>query len=151
MTDPETWKRIKEVAERRRDASARGLARSTTRAQEARQKLQLLLDYRLDYRTRFDAASQAGMRGEWLRNYQVFLGNLEQAIALQTEAVRARDNEVAEAQIRVDADQRRAESYRILDERKSAASLVDERRREQRMQDEMATRPVPGFVAHSES
>jgi flagellar FliJ protein len=151
MTNPDSWMRIKKVAEQRRNVSARGLARLVTRVREAQEKLQLLHDYRLDYRTRFQSAARMGMRGEWLRNYQTFIVNLEQAIALQTDAVMALENEVAAAQARVHGEQRRAESYQIIDDRRSDASLTRERRRQQRLQDEMATRAVPKMVANGES
>lgn len=140
MTNPDSWMRIKRVAEERRDTSARGLARLMTRARDSRQQLQLLLDYRLDYRARFDSASRTGMRGEWLRNYQTFLANLEQAIALQTAALKGLEDEVAVAQARLNGEQRRAESYQIIDDRRSSASLTREQRQQQRLQDEMASR-----------
>lgn len=140
--------RIKQVAEQRRDVSARGLARLVTRAGEAQGRLQLLLDYRQDYSARFEAASRTGMRGEWLRNYQTFLANLERAIALQTDTVTALQDEVAAAKSHLSGEQRRAESYQIIDDRRSSASLIRERRRQQRLQDEMATRSVPKLVAN---
>ena len=87
MTEAESWSRIKEVAVKRRDESARGLALFVHRAKEAQQKLDLLLEYRLDYCARFERASRAGIRGEALRNYQTFLGNLEKAIAAQNETI----------------------------------------------------------------
>ena len=151
MTNADSWRRIKQVAEQRRDASARSLAGLVKRAKEADDKRRLLLEYRLDYHARFEQASRTGMRGEWLRNYQTFLANLEQAIALQTEALNALQQEVVEAKVRVDSEQRRAESYQIIDDRRSSASDTRERRRQQRLQDEMATRVVPHLVANGES
>ena len=148
MTSANSWMRIKEVAEQRRDASARGLARLVTRAREADENRQLLLEYRSDYHARFETASRTGMRGEWLRNYQTFLAKLEQAITLQTEAMTALQQEVAEAKARVDSEQRRADSYQIIDDRRNHANLAGERRRQQRLQDEMATRAIPGLLAN---
>ena len=87
MTHPDCWMRIKQVAEQRRDVSARGLARLMTRVREAQQKLQLLHDYRCDYRARFETAARAGMRGAWLRDYQTFILNLEQAIEFESQVV----------------------------------------------------------------
>ena len=151
MTHPDCWMRIKQVAEQRRDVSARGLARLMTRVREAQQKLQLLHDYRCDYRARFETAARAGMRGEWLRDYQTFILNLEQAIALQTDAVMTLEREVTAAQSRVHGEQRRADSYQIIDDRRNDATHTRERRRQQRLQDEMATQAVPKFVANGES
>jgi flagellar FliJ protein len=151
MTNPDSWMRIKQVAEQRRDVSARGLARLVTRATHAQQKLQLLLEYRLDYRARFESASRRGMRGEWLRNYQMFIANLEQAIALQTNTVTAMRHEVSEAKRRVDGEQRRVESYQIIDDHRSGVALTREQRAEQRLQDEMASRVIPQLAANGES
>jgi flagellar FliJ protein len=151
MTHADSWGRIKRVAEQRRDASASSLARQVTRAKEAQQKLQVLLEYRQDYRTRFETASRTGMRGEWLRNYQKFLSNLEQAITLQTDAMTALQQEIAEKKKQVDHEQRRAESFRIIADQRSDAADMRERRRQQRLQDEMATRTIPQFVANTQS
>jgi flagellar FliJ protein len=151
VTKPDSWRRIKQVAEQRRDVSARGLAQLVIRAREAQQKLELLVQYRLDYRVRFESASRTGMRGEWLRNYQTFLANLEQAITLQKEAIAAIQHEVGAAKKQVDGEQRRAESYQIIDDRRSSANLDRERRRQQRLQDEMATLVVPKMVAVGEN
>lgn len=151
MTNPESWSRIKEVALKRRDDSARGLARAVRRETEARQKLDLLIEYRLDYRARFERASRAGIRGETLRNYQKFLANLEQAIAQHTQTVNALQNDVAAARSQVHREQRRADSYEILEERRNSASLAHERRREQKFTDELATRPLPRIAANNES
>ena len=151
MTHADSWGRIKRIAEQRRDVSAGSLARLVTRAMEAEQKLQVLLEYRQDYRTRFESASRTGMRGEWLRNYQSFLTNLEQAITLQTAAMTVLQQEIAEAKKQVDDEQRRAESFRIIDDQRSDAALMRERRRQQRLQDEMATRTIPQFAAKVES
>lgn len=138
MTNPHSWMRIKEVAKQRRDTGARGLAQLVTRLVEAQGKLRLLHEYRGDYRTRYDNALHNGMAGEWFRNYQSFLANLDHAIALQTDVVTALEHDVAEAKKQVDSDQRRTDSYQIIDDRRTRDSLVRERRSHQRLQDEMA-------------
>ena len=146
MTSSQAWSRIKEIAGERRDESARTLAGIATRARDAQQQLELLLGYRLDYRARFDTAVRAGIRGEALRNFQGFLANLEQAIALQTQATKAIEHEMSIARQRVVADQRRAESYQVIDDRRANVTLAQERRNDQRLQDEMASRPAPAMA-----
>jgi flagellar FliJ protein len=150
MTYSDSWARLKEVAIKRRDERARGLARLVRRAREAQQKLDLLIEYRLDYRARFDHASRSGIRGESLRNYQTFLANLEQAITQQTETITGLRQEVAAAQREVDGEHRRAESYQVIEDRRVSATLSHERRRQQKLQDELATRPLPRIVTSSE-
>lgn len=143
MHNPDSWMRIQQVAERRRDVSARDLAQLVIKANAAEQKLQMLLEYRLDYRNRFDAASRAGMRGEWLRNYQSFIANLEQAIAQQNAVIAGLRREVADARRQVNGEQRRAESYQIIGDRRNDAALMEERKRQQRLQDEIAMQLAP--------
>jgi flagellar protein FliJ len=151
MTNHDSWTRIKELAVQRRDESARGLAKIVKRAHAAQQKLELLLEYRADYRARFDAASRTGMRGESLRNYQAFLANLEQAITLQSDAIAALDRELSDAKRHVDGAHRRAESYQVIDDRRSNVVMTRERRRAQRQQDEMASRIGPRWTVKSEN
>jgi len=119
------------------------------RAGEAQAKLNLLLEYRADYHERYQNALQKGMGGEWFRNYQTFLANLDQAITLQSDAVAALHREIAEAKKRVDSDQRRTESYQIIDDQRATDTLTRERRRQQRLQDEMATPTAQRLVENS--
>ena len=139
MTGRDSWMRIMEVAKQRRDTGARGLARMVARAGEAQGKLNLLLEYRADYHERYENALRQGIGGEWFRNYKTFLANLDQAVALQSDAVTALLHDIALAKKRVDSDQRRTESYQIIDDQRVNETLAHERRREQRVQDEMAT------------
>jgi flagellar FliJ protein len=140
MTSPNTWMRLKNVAEQRRDASARGLVRASTAMKDAQQKLQLLLDYRLDYQSRLERASRLGIRGEGLLNYQRFLANLEKAVEQQTAVLEGLQRGVTNAQQQVNSDHRRTESYQVLDDRCTEAADTKDRRRQQANQDEMATR-----------
>jgi len=151
MNHPEAWTRIKEVAERRRDASARVLADMMRRANAAQQQLILLREYRLDYGTRLQHASRDGVGSGCLRNYQKFLANLEEAITLQIGTIASLEQAVAQARREVNGEQRRAESYRIIDDRRSSEASVRERRRAQGLQDEMAIRVVAQSVANGES
>jgi flagellar protein FliJ len=140
MNNPNSWMRLKSVAEQRRDESARCLVRASTELKNAQQKLQLLLDYRLDYQTRLDRASRMGIRGEGLVNYQRFLANLERAVEQQTAVLAGLKHGVAKAQQKVNVDHRRTESYQVLGDRRTEAADVQDRRRQQAQQDEMATR-----------
>ena len=58
--------------------------------------------------------------------------------------------EVAAAQREVNGEHRRAESYQIIEDRRTNASLSHERRRQQKLQDELATRPLPRIAASGE-
>jgi len=140
MNNPNSWMRLKDVAEQRRDASARGLALVAAELAKAQQKLQLLLDYRLDYQMRLERASRGGIRGEGLRNYQTFLANLEKAVDQQMAVLEDLRRSVAKAQHQVNSDHRRTESYQVLDDRRTLAADSKDRRTQQAAQDEMATR-----------
>jgi len=140
MKNPNSWMRLKDVAEQRRDASARGLALVAAELAKAQQKLQLLLDYRLDYQMRLERASRGGIRGEGLRNYQTFLANLEKAVDQQMAVLEDLRRSVTKAQHQVNSDHRRTESYQVLDDRRTLAADSKDRRTQQATQDEMATR-----------
>jgi flagellar FliJ protein len=150
MSNPSSWMRLKDVAEQRRDVSARGLARVATELSNAQDKLNLLLEYRIDYQTRLERASRSGIRGEGLRNYQSFLANLEKAVDQQMAVLEDLKRGVAKAQQQVNADHRRTESYQVLDDRCTLAADTKDRRVHQAQQDEMATRTQLRLVRNTD-
>ena len=138
--NPDSWMRLKQIAEQKRDVTARRYANLATQRKDAQQKLQLLLDYRLDYQARLESASRMGIRGEGLRNYQGFLANLERAIEQQTDLMTTLQTEVSAAQKKVSLEHRRIESFQVLDDRRTDLADTKDRRRQQALQDEMANR-----------
>ena len=64
----------------RLDEATRQLGKLIAGEQEASQRLDLLVQYRDEYQAKFIAAASSGLGPEAWRNYQHFLGRLDQAI-----------------------------------------------------------------------
>lgn len=140
------WSRLKSLAEDRRDSTSAKLAEAVTQRDTARQKLEMLVDYRRDYDGRLAQTATGGIDVEKLKSYRQFLVNLQRAIDQQTELVVQAQQRVAQARAQWLAEQRRVDSFRILDERRTAAEHRESNRREQKLTDELALR-MPAAVA----
>lgn len=145
MNHDTNWKLLQHLAEEKRDAAARALAGLIRERNAAGDKLQLLVDYRQDYHARFDAAQRQGIDGERLRNFRAFLANLERAIEQQTDIMASAQERVETAQSAWQVEARTAQSFRVLDDRQTAEAAQLDRRHQQRLQDEFASRMKMGF------
>ena len=144
MKHPTDWTRLKDLAEDRRDVQSTRLAEALAQHDTARQKLELLVDYRREYDSRLSDSATGGIDAEKLRSYRQFLVNLQRAIDQQAEVVAQAQQRVAQAQTQWSAEQRQVDSFRVLDERRTAAVTRAENRREQKLIDEFAARlPLP--------
>jgi flagellar FliJ protein len=132
--------RIMDAGER---TQAEKLAVSETRVAESERKLKELEQYRADYQRAYTDRVAAGMGSASLRDYQLFLARLAEAVRQQTQAVamtRAdRDRELKRWQ---DAA-RRAKAIDHVVENWQAEDRRDADRREQRDSDERAQRRKP--------
>ncbi len=135
-----SWVLLKDLAQHDTDASVKAMAALLRRGQDAQAQLRLLIDYRTDYRLRLDNAAKNGIGGETLRNFRVFLGNLENAIDQQTNAVAQLQGQFASAKAAWEKHKRRVDSYQVLGDRQVTAARRAEESREQKQMDEMATR-----------
>jgi flagellar protein FliJ len=133
----EMVKKVVDDLERRK---AEALAASERRVSESETKLTELEAYRAGYVLDFALRAQAGMNGASARDYQVFLGRLDEALRQQSQAVigiRAqRDSELQNWQ---DAAQR-AEAIGHTVERWQSEERNLLERREQRDSDERSQR-----------
>ena len=140
LQDTPSWIVLKQVAQHTTDGSAKRLSDLARRRQAAQQQLQMLLDYRADYQARLESATRNGIRGEGLRNFSAFLVNLEVAIEQQSNVLTTLQEDVFVATTAWKKDQRRVDSYQVLDERQATAQRKSDNRVQQGLQDEMATR-----------
>jgi flagellar FliJ protein len=144
MTPPRVWLHLKNLAAQKRDASARKLRDSLSRRVDAQRKLDALIRYRQDYQAKLDAAKRSGIGADGLRNYQMFLANLERAIDQQTDALQVMESDVGFAQTDWQHTQQRVDSLDTLDGRRAQATSEVEARREQKLTDEFAARRARG-------
>src|SRR5574340_394548 len=133
-----------ELTQARMDEAARRLGQLLASEQEIEQTLEMLLQYRDDYERRFREAAQNGMnRDEW-RNFQSFLGRLDEAVDQQRQRV-MQSKELTAAGQKAWIDQRtRAKAFDTLSERHRADAARAEAKAQQRAQDEQAAKNFRG-------
>lgn len=136
-----------ELTQSRLDDATRELGRLLASERADEQKLELLENYRKEYQARFMAAAQAGLGPEAWRNFQSFLGKLDDAVDHQTRIVtQARARSAAGQQAWV-AQRTKSQAYDKLSQRFEAREAGKEARREQKFVDEHATK---NFFANRE-
>ncbi len=133
-------KRLLEIAETTAESAAASLGALNRQLQQHEEKLLLLFKYRDEYQQRLRNATGSGLDGAGLRNFHEFLERLEQAI-LQQHAV------VVEARTRVECGrndwqlkQRKSKAFGTLAQRFDTTARRDQAGREQKLQDDFASR-----------
>lgn len=140
MSKPFALQTVLELMQQRADEATNRLARLIAAEQDAATKLKLLDDYRDEYARRFHDASQEGLTPQQWRNFQQFLGRLDEAIAQQREVVaRSRSNTTA-GKAAWQEQQVKLKAFDTLAERHHQAEEKRENRREQKQTDEIAAR-----------
>ena len=101
----------------------------------------MLQQYRDEYATRFTLAAQNGLtRSEW-HNYQEFINRLDEAIDAQRLAVAQQVRNTAAGQGVWLKQQTKLKAFDTLSDRHFASENAKEQKREQKIQDEFASRP----------
>jgi flagellar FliJ protein len=133
-------KQLLEIAEATTDTAAASLGALNRQLQRQDEKLQVLFKYRDEYQERLRRAGSTGLDGARLRNFHDFLERLEQAI-LQQHAL------VIEARQRVEcgrtdwqSKQRKSNAFGTLELRFDLATRRHDATREQKLQDDFASR-----------
>src|SRR5215831_14237156 len=142
MTRSERMKPVQELVGAAERQEAKQLADSEEKLAACERKLDELKQYEEDYRKGFNARATAGMGGRGLRDYQLFLSRLAEAIRQQTKIV---------ATARSERDARQEGWREAARSRKAIGHVVENwqaeerrhaERREQRDSDERAQRRV---------
>ena len=99
-----------------------------------------MLQYRKDYQLRFEEEAKKGMSPADMKNFQDFIGRLDQAIKMQQGAI-----EKAKAGVQTGRDElmdttRKMKSFDTLAQRHIEAEKKQEAKSEQRTQDEYSGR-----------
>ncbi|MGD2118275.1 MAG: flagellar export protein FliJ [Chromatiales bacterium] len=87
MNASDKFRPVLRVAENREQTAAKQFGKSQQHRREQEEKLENLKQYHLEYLERFQQSASNGMSASQLREYQLFLNNLEQAIAEQEKLV----------------------------------------------------------------
>lgn len=140
MAHPTALETLIELTSKASDDAAKRLGKAVKATEDAEQKLALLMQYRDDYAARFQAHLQAGLSASGYRNFQLFLGKLEEAIKGQQRVVQDTQRRAGHARSAWQESERKRMSYDTLATR---ARIVEERkelRRDQKQTDEFAAR-----------
>jgi flagellar FliJ protein len=140
MRSTETLETVLEHARAERDAAFAGLRQAEAAAAAARGQAEQLETYRADYRRRWTGRFRESGTIGLLQCVQGFAGRLDQAIAMQSDAVRQSEARVERARAALLERERRVAAVEKLIARRQAEIRLDADRREQRQTDETAAR-----------
>ena len=107
---------------------------------EAIQKLQLLLDYRQTYAQRLQQDMRNGLQMLNYHNYQHFLSALDKAVEQQQQAVQRQLHQVEQQRQAWQHCERKRLAFATLNTRTHNRKLIQEQKREQKLNDEFAGR-----------
>jgi len=140
VTRPFPLQTVLELMRSRNDQATQRLATLIATEQSAQRKLAMLLQYRDEYSARFRLALQEGLgQPEW-RNYQDFLGRLDEAIRQQQQTVALQAAHTAAGQAEWQQQRSRRKAFDTLSERHRARETRHDLKQEQKLQDEFAAR-----------
>lgn len=140
MSKPFALQTVLDLMQTRADDATQLLARLIASERNAKDKLEMLQKYRDEYATRFRLAAQNGLSpGQW-RNYQDFLNRLDEAIDSQAQAVAVQAQRTASGQTHWQQQRTKLKAFDTLSERHFASENAREQKRDQKTQDEFASR-----------
>ncbi len=131
---------VQKVLDRKEKDRARELGEAQTRLSAAEVKLKDLEQYRQDYEQAFQQRAMAGQPVRALRDFQVFLARLDQAIQQQRQVVAATRNDVSGHSTRWQSAARQVKAVDSVVDRWQGEERVAQDRREQKETDERAQR-----------
>ena len=147
MPKPTPLQTLIELSQTRLDDATRQLGQLLASERADEEKLVLLNNYRQEYQNRFLAAAQEGMGPEAWRNYQSFLGKLDEAVEHQSRIVtQAKARRTAGQQSWL-AERTKVQAYDKLHQRAMARETSREYRQEQKAADEHS---VKNFLGRTE-
>lgn len=127
-----------ELAERRRDAARKALQDVRGARAAAQAQLDQLTGYAAETQSRWGMRANAAVQPEVMYHHYRFMGRLDHAIGLQTEAVRGQDQRVDKALQALREAELRLSSLRKALEHRQRVQEVRQQRREQKETDERA-------------
>ena len=140
MTKPFSLQTVLELMQARADEATQHLARLIANERDAKNKLAMLQQYRDEYASRFRQAAQNGLSQREWHNYQEFLNRLDEAVDLQTKTVAQQVQHTVAGQSNWQQHRKKLKAFDTLSDRHFANENAQELKREQKTQDEFATR-----------
>ena len=140
MANPASIETLLELANREADEASERLGAALRAATEADDKFNMLVQYRNDYAERCQANLENGLSSSTYSNYRSFMLKLDQAISGQLEVVRSCRKRSDDAHAFLMACEQKKMSYGKLASRAHAEVQRKEARRDQKLNDEHASR-----------
>ena len=140
MPKPFSLQPILELMQSRTDEATQKLARLIANERDAKAKLDMLQNYREEYAERFRESAQKGLTQREWQNFQQFLNRLDDAIAMQSKTVALRAKSTADGQTQWLQQRKKLMAFDTLSTRHFANENALEKKKEQKAQDELATR-----------
>jgi flagellar FliJ protein len=131
---------VQELAQKQSDTAASRLGTLNSEAAKAESKLNTLLDYREEYRQRFRDSIHRDVHSAGWKNFQQFLGKLDEAIEQQRAVVLTCQQAVHRGQHEWVAKQKQVKAYDTLEQRHQHAQAERLKRLDQRLMDDLAAR-----------
>ncbi|HRE15515.1 MAG TPA: flagellar export protein FliJ [Rhodocyclaceae bacterium] len=128
-----------ELMQTRTDEASRRLGQAIAAEHSAKSRLQLLEQYREEYSQRFRDAAQNGLSPQAWRNYQEFLGRIDEAIQQQRQIVSGAELHTANGQAQWREQNKKLKAIDTLSQRHRSAQLQAEDRQEKKQQDELTS------------
>jgi flagellar FliJ protein len=124
------------LAQQKNDAATKKLGQLNQQHQTAQEKLDALQQYRRDYQVKFQEEAKNGMAPADMKNFQDFIGRLDQAIRQQTAVIEKTKVGVQTGRNELMDATRKMKSFDTLAQRHVDAEKKQETKSEQRIQDE---------------
>jgi flagellar FliJ protein len=140
MTQAFSLQPLLEIMQTRADEATRKLGQLIAAEQSQRSRLQMLEQYREEYAQRMRDATAEGITRLILRNYQDFLGRIDEAIAQQRITVETSERSTKAGQTQWQAQNKQLKAIDTLSQRHDARERYRENKQEQKLQDEFSTR-----------
>jgi flagellar FliJ protein len=140
MAKPFHLQPLLDLSNLRLDEATRQLGKLIAGEQEAGQRFELLVQYREEYQSRFLAAAGNGLGPDAWRNYQSFLGRLDQAVEQARALMDASKRRTAVGQQNWLDKRGKVKAFDTLAQRHLVRVAYAEARVEQKQSDEHASR-----------
>ena len=140
MAQPSALNTLLDIAEKLTDEAAAKLGTAIRASEDLEKKLTLLKKYREDYSLKMQAELKAGRDMQHIRNFQVFLGKIDDAIHGQQQLVNDAHKRVAAEKLQWQENEKKRMSYTALEERAEKVQQKKEARRDQIQSDEHGSR-----------
>jgi flagellar FliJ protein len=141
---PFSLQSVLDLMQTRTDDATRRLANLIANENNARSKFEMLQQYRDEYACRFRQAAENGISQREWHNYQEFLNRLDEAIASQGQTVSQQEQNTKAGQAHWQQQRVKLKAFDTLSQRHETNELKLEVKREQKIQDEFASRRKTG-------